>query len=103
MRIRKINGDQHSAEFDQLRRTVNNLLRMLEGAEASLAAGATAEAVLQAWADGVRDGADTNPDAETDVVGTAVPLVGLKPTNGGGTPRHPMQNRDTHADDGFDL
>ena len=103
MRIRKINADQHSAEFDQLRRSFNNVLRMLEGAEASLAAGADAEAVLQAWADAVRDGVDANNDSETNVVATDVPIVGVKPVNGGGLPRHPMLNRDPVADDSFDV
>lgn len=103
MRIRKINGDQHSAEFDQLRRTVNNILRMIEGASVSLGDTATAEAILQAWADGVRDGIDSNPDNETNVTGTNASLVGLKPTNGGGLPRHPMQNRALSDDDQFDL
>ena len=103
MRIRKIIGDQSSAEFDQLRRTSNNLLRMLEGAEASLAAGADAEAVLQAWADAIRDGVDANNDSETNVVATNVPIVGLKPINGGGLPRHPSQNKATEPGDSFDV
>ncbi len=103
MQIRRINADQHSAEFDQLRRTVNNLLRMIEGAEVSLGAGASAEAVLQAFADAVRDGVDANNDSEANVTGTNVPIVGLKPVNGGGLPRHPMQNRATVLDDSFDA
>lgn len=103
MRIRKINADQHSAEFDQVRRTQNNLLRMLEGAAASLTAGASAEDVLNAWADGIAVGTDSNPAPIANVVATNASVVGLKPTNGGGNPRHPMQNRATHDDDSFDL
>jgi len=86
-RARNIIADSNSAELDELRRMFNNLLHMIEGAEASLAATATAEAVLQAWADGVRDGVDSNPDSETNVVGTNVEIHGIRPN-----PLHPKRH-----------
>ncbi len=101
MRVRNIVGDQNSSEFETLRRGFNNLLRMIEGAETSLGAGATAEAVLQAFADAVRDGVDANNDSETNVTGTQATIVGLRPTP---TPRKTAQfNAATQDDDGFDL
>ncbi len=105
MRIRKINADQHSAEFDQLRRTVNNMLRMMETAKASITASATAEEVLEAWSDAIETGVDNDPNdvATGDIVVSNGAIVGVKPVNGGGSPRHPMLNRDTFEDDTFDL
>ncbi len=86
MQARKIIGDQNSAEFDALRRSHNNLLRILEGVQASLTAGATAEACLAAIAQAVITGVDSNPTAETNVVATGCALEGLKPT-----PMHPRR------------
>lgn len=105
MRIRKINADQNSAEFDQLRRTVNNILRMMETAKASITATATAEEVLTAWADAIETGVDNDPNdvATGDIVVSNGAIVGLKPVNGGGLPRHPMLNRALVEDDSFDV
>tara|TARA_R100001244_G_scaffold53662_1_gene46564 strand:- start:6788 stop:7093 length:306 start_codon:yes stop_codon:yes gene_type:complete len=87
-KARLIVADQHSAELDQIRRTMNALLLMIEGAEASLTAGADAEDVLNAWADGIAVGVDSNPAAIANVVATNVELVGTKPT-----PLHPRHPR----------
>lgn len=84
--VRLVVGDQSSAEFDQLRRTVNTLLQMLESAETSLTAGASAEDVLNAWADAVRTGTDNNPAAIANVSDTGLEIVGLRPMN-----RHPAR------------
>lgn len=84
--VRLIVGDQSSAEVDQLRRTTNSLLQMLESAEASLTAGASAEDVLNAWADAVRTGTDDNPESIANVVSTSLEIVGLRPMN-----RHPAR------------
>ena len=87
-KARLVVADQHSAELDQIRRTVNAILLMIEGAEASLTAGASAENVLNAWADGVGVGVDSNPSGISNVVATNVELVGIKPT-----PLHPRHPR----------
>ncbi len=79
MKARKVVADLNSTEVDQLRRGYNNLLRVIEGFAASLDAGATAEAVLAAFAAGVAAGLDSNPDTETNVVATNLPLEGVKP------------------------
>ena len=84
--VRLTVGDQSSAEIDQLRRTVNTLLQMLETAEGSLTAGASAADVLNAWADAVRTGTDDNPLAIANVVSTSLEIVGLRPMN-----RHPAR------------
>lgn len=77
-KARRIVGDQNSAEFDHLKKTVNNLLKMLESAGESLAAGATADDILQAWADGVAEGKDSNPGAVANVVSTGLEISGIK-------------------------
>ena len=84
--VRLTVGDQSSAEFDQLRRTVNALLLMLESASASVTAAATAENILKAWAEGITAGRDTNPGSVALVVPTNVEIVGLRPMN-----RHPAR------------
>ncbi len=85
-RARLVISDVSSEEVDQLRRTVNTLILMLETAEASITAGASAAEVLGAWADGVRTGTDDNPDSVSNVVSTGREIVGLKPT-----PTHPRR------------
>ena len=85
-RARLVVSDTSSEEVDQLRRTVNTLLLMIESAEASIAATATAEEVLGAWADAVRTGFDNNPDSVDHVVPTNREIVGIKPT-----PKHPQR------------
>ena len=92
MRARHVVSDTSSAEVDHLRRTVNTLLLMLETAEASLTAGATAEDVLNAWADAVRTALDNNPASIANVVSTSLPIQGLRPT-----PRHPRRARSTRT------
>lgn len=82
--VRIVTGDLPSAEKDQLRRTVNTLLQMLETAEASLTAGASAEDILNAWADAVRTGRDNNPASIANVVSTGLEVVGVR-----GTAQHP--------------
>ncbi len=84
--VRLVVGDQSSAEVDQLRRTVNTLLQMLETAEASLTAGATAADVLNSWADAVRTGTDNNSASIANVTSTSLEIVGLRPMN-----RHPAR------------
>lgn len=79
-KARLIRGDQSSAEFDQLRKTVNALLLILENAGNMVTAGATAGAVIQAIGDAVASGADTNPQARAGYTGTGLEIVGLKPT-----------------------
>ena len=79
-KARKVVGDQQSEEFDELRRTVHTLLHMLESAEASLTAGATAENVLNAWADAVRTGKDDNPESIANITSTGRDVVGVQPS-----------------------
>jgi hypothetical protein len=87
-RARLVTADTSSEEVDQLRRTVNTLLLMLETAEASLTAGASAEDVLNAWADAIRTGTEDNPESIANVVSTGRELVGLRPS-----PTHPQRPR----------
>jgi hypothetical protein len=100
MRVRLIVGDQQSAEFEQLRRTVNNLLRMMETAKASLVATATAADVLTAWSDAIETGRDNNPGTIANVVSTDNEVLGLRPTP---TPvRKAQAFGPVQDDDGFD-
>lgn len=78
---RLVLGDQSSAEIDQIRYTLNNLLKVLETAAASITAGASAEDVLNALSAGIAAGADTNPNAVANVVSTGLELVGVQPMN----------------------
>ncbi len=80
MRVREIVGDMQSAEIQQMRRSFNSLLRMLETAEASLTAGADAEDVLNAWADAIRTGQDDNPASIANVVSTDNEMLGIRIT-----------------------
>lgn len=79
---RLIVGDQHSAEFDQLRNTVNNLLKILENAGASITATCTAEEVLLAIAAAITTGVDNNAGTvgSADYVSSNLELVGLEST-----------------------
>jgi len=99
-RARLVISDTSSEEVDQLRRTVNTLVLMLETAEASLTAGASAADVLNAWAATARTGTDDNSEAIANIVDTGRELVGMKPT-----PKHPRRRRgslrDMVADDDF--
>ncbi len=81
-------GDAPSADVAEMRRTINTLLLMLESAEASITAGATAEDVLNAWADAVRTGLDSNPAAIANIVSTGREVVGIQ-TTPAGIPRTP--------------
>lgn len=92
-RARLVVADTNSGEIEQLRRTLNSLLHMLESAEASLDNSATAEAVLAAWAAAVRTGTDDNPDSETGVLPSGREIVGLKPT-----PTHPRRPKGALAE-----
>lgn len=76
-KARVVIGDQQSEEFDELRRLCHTLLHMLESAEASLTAGATAEDVLNAWADAVRTGTDDNPESIANIAPTNRAVVGV--------------------------
>lgn len=87
MFVRLVVGDQSSAEVDQLRRTTNSLLLILENL-----AGTTFTALAdmqEALANTLSTGVDsdfttaTNSDA---YVGTGLELVGLRPMN-----RHPAR------------
>jgi len=62
---RLVVGDQSSAEVDQLRKTVNNLLKILENAGASITATCTAEEVILAIAAAVTTGLDNNAGEST--------------------------------------
>ena len=86
-RGRKVTADQHSEEFDELRRTVHTLLHMIENAKASLTAGVTAANVLNAWADAVATGKDDNPNSIANYVESGRDLVGVVPAVG--HPRRP--------------
>ncbi len=76
---RLIVEDQSSATFDQVRKTVNTLVFMLETANVSITAGATAEQVLQAWAAGISNGVDNNPAGTANIVSTNREIVCIKP------------------------
>lgn len=71
-------ADTGSQEVDELRRTVNTLLLMLETAAASITAGASAEDVLNAWSAAVTTGVDNNPGSIADVVSTHREVRGVK-------------------------
>lgn len=85
--VRLVVGDQSSVEVDQLRKTVNALLLVLQRAGENIVAGDTAEAVLQSISEGIAVGSDSDPEA-TLVSGTAtgLELVGLRVMN-----RHPRR------------
>lgn len=85
-RARIVVSDTSSEEVDALRRTVNTLILMIETAEASITATASAEDVLNAWADAVRTGVDDNPESIANIVSTGRPLEGIRPT-----PKHPRR------------
>lgn len=84
---RKVVGDQNSAEFEQVRNTLNTILLMLEAAGAAIVAGDTAEDVLQTIGEAITAGTDSSaaPTAanyaptEREVVGLVV------------TPQHPTR------------
>lgn len=70
--------DAPNEVVQQLVRTVNGLLLMIEEAEAAITATATAEEVLNAWADAVRTGRDNNPATVDHYVGSGAELVGVR-------------------------
>lgn len=80
---RLVVGDQSSAEVDQLRKTVNNLLKILENAGASITATCTAEEVILAIAAAVTTGLDNNAGTvgSADYVSSNLELVGVQPMN----------------------
>lgn len=112
MRARLVVSDTSSAEVDQLRRSVNALLLILEDLGARLtaevvtapsAADLEIVAVFQSISDAIRDGADTDPDGELVThVPTGLPIVGMRPTV-----RHPARRQRTtvavEAADGEDA
>jgi len=86
-RARKVVADTSSEEIDQMRRTLNNLLRVLETAGANIVAGDTAEAVIQSIGEGIAAGADTDPETTlASGAASGLELVGVKPT-----PLHPRR------------
>lgn len=85
-KARRVLNDQNSLVIDQLISTVNNLLKAIETAKASIDAGASAEDVLSALAEGITVGADINPSGLSDVVSSGVELVGIKVS-----PEHPAR------------
>ncbi len=103
MRARLVVSDQSSAEVDHLRRTMNALLLILEDLGARLAAEVTTAptaadleilSVFQSISDGIRDGADTDPDGELGAATTTgLSIEGLRPT-----PRHPRRARGSTTD-----
>lgn len=76
---RVIVEDQSSATFDEIRKTVNTIIFMLEAAGTSVTAGATAEQILSAWSAGIAVGVDSNPAATANIVPTNREIVCTKP------------------------
>lgn len=90
-RALKLVGDQHSAEFDELRRQFNNLLIVLHNIAASVDGGdVTADeafTVLKATLESGVDESLTSVDGgSNDYSGTELELVGIK---GNKHPRRP--------------
>jgi len=85
---RLVVGDQSSAEIDQIRETLNNLLKILENAGASITATCTAEEVFLAIAAAVTTGVDNNAGTvgSADYVSSNLELVGVEPMN-----KHPLR------------
>jgi len=85
--VRLIQGDQSSAEFDQLRRTSNALLLVLENLAGTTFT--TLADLQEALANTLSTGTDSDFTTGTSAdsyVGTGVELVGLRPMN-----RHPAR------------
>jgi hypothetical protein len=87
MRVRRLVSDKNSAEVDQLRRTVNALLLVLENLSTTSFTTVTdlQEALANTLATGV-DSDYTTPESSDSYVGTGVELVGVRPT-----PKHPVR------------
>ena len=78
MRVREIVGDTQSAEIQQMRRSFNSLLRIIENV-ATLAT-ATTITDLQAW-EAIQDAIATGLDSDNSpYVGTGQELVGVRVT-----------------------
>jgi hypothetical protein len=103
MRVRLIVGDQQSAEFEQLRRSYNNLLRVLENIASQV--GGNIPADSQSAFDVLNGVISTGDDASGSggvgaYVGTDNEILGLRPTP---TPvRKAQANAPVQEDDGFD-
>lgn len=100
--VRLVVGDQSSAEFDQLRRTSNALIQVLDNLAGTTftTLGDFQEALANTISTGV-DGDFTTATSADAYVGTGLELVGLRPMN-----RHPrragavLQLKTMTADDG---
>ena len=78
MRVREIVGDTQSAEIQQMRRSFNSLLRIIENV-ATLATATTIND-LQAW-EAIQDALVTGLDSDnTPYVGTGQEMVGIRVT-----------------------
>ena len=87
-KARPVVSDQHSAEFDELRRSHHNLLLVLEALAAEVdATTITAAEAFTVLAAALAAGADTSA-AGTSHVPTGRELAGVKPT-----PLHPRRAR----------
>lgn len=87
MRVRRLVADQSSAEVDQLRRSLNALLLVLENlAGTSFTALADLQEALANTLAGGLDADFTTATNADSYVGTGVELVGLRPT-----PKHPSR------------
>lgn len=86
-KVRLVVGDQSSAELDQLRRTCNALLLVLENlAGTSFTALADFQEALENTLSTGLDSDFTTATNSDDYSGTGVELVGLRPMN-----RHPRR------------
>lgn len=85
--VRLVVGDQSSVEVDQLRKTVNALLLVLQRAGENIVAGDSAEDVLQSIGEGIAAGVDSDPETTlSSGTPTGLELVGLRVMN-----RHPRR------------
>ena len=104
-KARLVVADQNSAELDQLRRSFNSLMVVLENCASEVDAGnITADEAFTALATTLSTGTDATiasiDGGANTYTGTARELLGVKPT-----PLHPRQvrgeTRDMTADDKF--
>ena len=84
-KVQKVIGDQNSQEFDELRRSFNTLLAVLENLGANLVSATPVESggALQ---DALVSGVDDNPNTISNVVVTGLPIHGID-----STPKHPRR------------
>jgi hypothetical protein len=98
-RARKVVSDTHSAEMDEVRRTLHSLMLVLESVASSVDAGTiTADEAFTALLAALQTGSDddiTNIDGgANDYVGSGKELAGVRPT-----PTHPRRPRITGSEE----